>query len=82
MKTKEKLIKKSKESNESKESKESKEKMITNLYTNDIFGDGEINEFLWKEPKDSMLIHGQAGSGKSTAARKIEEFLWTFYKQN
>lgn len=28
-----------------------------------------------------MLIHGQAGCGKSTAARKIEEFLWLDYKR-
>ncbi|CAD8209130.1 unnamed protein product [Paramecium octaurelia] len=54
----------------------------TNLFTEDIFGDGEINEFIWKQSKDSFLIHGQAGSGKSTAARKIEEFLWMFYQKN
>ncbi|CAD8100388.1 unnamed protein product [Paramecium sonneborni] len=29
-----------------------------------------------KELKDVMLISGYAGSGKSKAARKIEEFLW------
>lgn len=29
-----------------------------------------------------MLIHGPAGSGKSVAARKIEEFLWREYKEN
>ena len=28
-----------------------------------------------------MLIHGLAGSGKSTAARKIEEYLWMEYKE-
>lgn len=28
-----------------------------------------------------MLIHGQAGCGKSTASRKIEEFLWDDYKR-
>ncbi|TNV74959.1 hypothetical protein FGO68_gene15006 [Halteria grandinella] len=54
----------------------------TNLFTEDLFGDGEINEFIWKQQKDSLLIHGQAGSGKSTAARKIEEFLWIFYQKN
>ncbi len=25
-----------------------------------------------------MLVHGKAGSGKSTAARKIEEYLWKY----
>jgi ABC-type phosphate/phosphonate transport system ATPase subunit len=29
-----------------------------------------------------MLIHGQAGSGKSTIARKIEEYLWDIYDKN
>lgn len=29
-----------------------------------------------------MLLHGPAGCGKSTAARKIEEFLWLDYKEN
>ncbi len=29
-----------------------------------------------------MLIHGQAGSGKSTIARKIEEYLWDVYDKN
>ncbi|CAD8119904.1 unnamed protein product [Paramecium sonneborni] len=62
------------------DSKFSNEK--TNLFTEDIFGDGEINEFIWKQQKDCFLIHGQAGSGKSTAARKIEEFLWMFYQKN
>ncbi len=37
----------------------------------------EINEFFDIEiEKDVMLIHGQAGSGKSTVSRKIEEYLW------
>lgn len=26
-----------------------------------------------------MLIHGNAGSGKSTTARKAEEYLWDVY---
>ncbi|CAD8109121.1 unnamed protein product [Paramecium sonneborni] len=40
--------------------------------------DGEKNEFIWdeKEMKDVMLLSGNAGSGKSRAARKIEEFIW------
>ncbi|CAD8113161.1 unnamed protein product [Paramecium sonneborni] len=39
---------------------------------------GEINEFIWCQlkQKDVMLLSGYAGSGKSKAARKIEEFLW------
>ncbi|CAD8055927.1 unnamed protein product [Paramecium primaurelia] len=43
-----------------------------------------VNNFIWydhqgqeyKDQSDVLLIHGQAGSGKSTIARKIEEFLW------
>ncbi|CAD8148995.1 unnamed protein product [Paramecium pentaurelia] len=68
--TKEKLQQEDKEDNE------------TVLFTEDLFGNGEINEFIWKQQKDSLLIHGQAGSGKSTAARKIEEFLWLIYQKN
>ena len=37
---------------------------------------GEVNEFLLEEEKTVMLIHGIAGSGKSTTAKKIEEFIW------
>ena len=37
---------------------------------------GEVNEFLLEEEKTVMLIHGIAGSGKSTTAKKIEEFMW------
>ncbi|CAD8099382.1 unnamed protein product [Paramecium sonneborni] len=39
---------------------------------------GEVNEFIWNESKqkDVMLLSGNAGSGKSKAARKIEEFIW------
>ncbi|CAK74528.1 unnamed protein product (macronuclear) [Paramecium tetraurelia] len=52
---------------------------ITNLMSeqwNDFTG--EVNEFIWDESKsnDVMLLSGNAGSGKSKAARKIEEFLW------
>ncbi|CAK90852.1 unnamed protein product (macronuclear) [Paramecium tetraurelia] len=68
--TKEKILLEDKEDNE------------TLLFTEDLFGNGEINEFIWKQQKDSLLIHGQAGSGKSTAARKIEEFLWLIYQKN
>ncbi|CAD8154788.1 unnamed protein product [Paramecium octaurelia] len=43
-----------------------------------------VNNFIWhdhqgkeyKDQSDVLLIHGQAGSGKSTIARKIEEYLW------
>ncbi|CAD8128400.1 unnamed protein product [Paramecium sonneborni] len=39
--------------------------------------DAEINEFLWVDNnKDVLLLRGQAGSGKSKAATKIEETLW------
>ncbi|CAK64563.1 unnamed protein product (macronuclear) [Paramecium tetraurelia] len=42
--------------------------------------EGEVNQFIYEEEnKDVMLIKGLAGSGKSRAARKIEEYLW---KQN
>jgi len=60
IKTREKYIENEKEDNE------------TNLFTDDLFGDGEVNEFIWKETKDSMMIHGLAGSGKSTSSKKIE----------
>ena len=29
-----------------------------------------------------MLIHGVAGSGKSTTAKKIEEFIWKLHENN
>ena len=28
-----------------------------------------------------MLIHGIAGSGKSTTAKKIEEFIWNLHEK-
>jgi adenylate kinase family enzyme len=31
------------------------------------------------EDKKCFLIHGSAGSGKSTISRKIEEYLWFRY---
>ncbi|CAD8119818.1 unnamed protein product [Paramecium sonneborni] len=46
--------------------------------------EGEMNEFLWDEKeryKDVLLLKGKAGSGKSRAARNIEEFLWKFDTQ-
>ena len=50
----------------------------TPLFNYDKFEYGEIDEFLSEKENDktSMLIHGPAGSGKSIAARKIEEYLW------
>lgn len=28
-----------------------------------------------------MLIHGLAGSGKSTTAKKVEEFIWKLHEE-
>ncbi|KAM3131860.1 hypothetical protein pb186bvf_016110 [Paramecium bursaria] len=48
---------------------------LTDLYE-------EIEEYFELDTmKTSMLIHGQAGSGKSTASRKIEELLWDKFNQ-
>ena len=43
---------------------------------------GEVNEFLLDDKETVLLIHGVAGSGKSTAAKKIEEFIWKLYENN
>ncbi|CAD8104196.1 unnamed protein product [Paramecium sonneborni] len=43
--------------------------------------EGEVNEFL-QEEKTVMLIHGIAGSGKSTTAKKIEEIIWKLHEVN
>ena len=43
---------------------------------------GEVNEFLLENGKTVMLIHGIAGSGKSTTAKKIEEFIWKLHENN
>ncbi|CAD8054298.1 unnamed protein product [Paramecium primaurelia] len=46
---------------------------------------GDVNDFLYgkynKQDQnfDVMLIRGQAGSGKSRAAKKIEEYIWKQY---
>ena len=40
-----------------------------------------MNEFLY-EGKTVLLIHGLAGSGKSTTAKKIEEFIWKLHDSN
>ncbi|KAM3132721.1 hypothetical protein pb186bvf_015149 [Paramecium bursaria] len=51
----------------------------TPLFTEQTVSNAEINEFIWgTHQKDSLLIHGLAGCGKSTSARKVEEFLWRF----
>ncbi|CAD8187590.1 unnamed protein product [Paramecium octaurelia] len=52
----------------------------TTLFNDVSQNKGEIDEFL-QQPKDSMLIHGPAGSGKSVAAKKIEEYIWLQYQQ-
>ncbi|CAD8205759.1 unnamed protein product [Paramecium pentaurelia] len=43
---------------------------------------GEVNEFLLDQNQTVLLIHGQAGSGKSTTAKKIEEFIWKLHDSN
>ncbi|KAM3138319.1 hypothetical protein pb186bvf_009595 [Paramecium bursaria] len=52
----------------------------TLLFTEKVVSDAEINEFIWgtNESKDTLLVHGQAGCGKSTAGKKVEEFIWKF----
>ncbi|CAK93732.1 unnamed protein product (macronuclear) [Paramecium tetraurelia] len=52
----------------------------TTLFNDVSQNKGEIDEFL-QQPKDSLLIHGPAGSGKSVAAIKIEEYIWLQYQQ-
>ncbi len=54
----------------------------SDLFTQINDDTGEINEFLFKEEDtfDSLLIYGIAGSGKSTIAKKIEEFLWEHFE--
>ncbi|CAK93721.1 unnamed protein product (macronuclear) [Paramecium tetraurelia] len=52
----------------------------TTLFNDVSQNKGEIDEFL-QQPKDSLLIHGPAGSGKSVAAKKIEEYIWLQYQQ-
>ncbi|KAM3140497.1 hypothetical protein pb186bvf_007309 [Paramecium bursaria] len=43
----------------------------------------EINEFINLDvSKDSLLIHGVAGSGKSTATKQIEYQLWQQFDKN
>ncbi|CAD8116746.1 unnamed protein product [Paramecium primaurelia] len=43
---------------------------------------GEINEFLLDGKETVLLIHGVAGQGKSTAAKKIEELIWKLHDNN
>ncbi|CAD8204075.1 unnamed protein product [Paramecium pentaurelia] len=43
---------------------------------------GEVNEFLLDEKETVLLIHGVAGSGKSTTAKKLEEFIWKLHDNN
>ncbi|CAD8076418.1 unnamed protein product [Paramecium sonneborni] len=43
----------------------------------------DVNLFLdFDKKSDVMLIRGQAGSGKSRAAKKIEEFIWKRHQRN
>ncbi|CAK81644.1 unnamed protein product (macronuclear) [Paramecium tetraurelia] len=44
--------------------------------------EGEVNEFLIDDKEKVLLIHGVAGSGKSTTAKKIEEFIWKLHDNN
>ena len=47
--------------------------------------EGEVNEFLLDGGNNKLkvlLIHGIAGSGKSTTAKKIEEFVWKLHDKN
>ncbi|CAK79896.1 unnamed protein product (macronuclear) [Paramecium tetraurelia] len=55
-----------------------------NLMNLEQFDDlsGEVNKFLLKENETVLLIHGVAGSGKSTVAKKIEEFVWKLNESN
>ncbi|CAK92961.1 unnamed protein product, partial (macronuclear) [Paramecium tetraurelia] len=57
-----------------------KRKMIKLKQINDT--EGEVNEFLLEEKETVLLIHGVAGSGKSTTAKKIEEFIWKLHDNN
>ncbi|CAD8189845.1 unnamed protein product [Paramecium pentaurelia] len=43
---------------------------------------GALNEFLLDDEEKVLLIHGIAGSGKSTAAKKIEEFILKLHDNN
>ncbi|KAM3138317.1 hypothetical protein pb186bvf_009593 [Paramecium bursaria] len=56
------------------------EEKDTLLFTEKVVSDAEINEFIWgtNESKDTLLVHGLAGCGKSTAGKKVEEFIWKF----
>ncbi|CAK87305.1 unnamed protein product, partial (macronuclear) [Paramecium tetraurelia] len=60
---------------------EEKKSILINL-DNIYDKQGELNEFLFDEQKTVLLIHGVAGSGKSTAAKKIEEFIWILHNNN
>ncbi|CAD8104437.1 unnamed protein product [Paramecium primaurelia] len=57
---------------------------VSRLMNFDQFDDkvGEVNEFLLDKNQTVLLIHGLAGSGKSTTAKKIEEFIWKLHDSN
>ncbi|CAK80818.1 unnamed protein product (macronuclear) [Paramecium tetraurelia] len=63
------------------EKKEDKLSILINLEQIDDTN-GEVNEFLLEEHETVLLIHGVAGSGKSTTAKKIEEFIWKLHNNN
>ncbi|CAD8190165.1 unnamed protein product [Paramecium pentaurelia] len=56
---------------------------IKNLMSLEEFDNkvGAVDEFLQQE-KTVLLIHGMAGSGKTTAAKKIEELIWKLHENN
>ena len=37
------------------------------------------NNYLKVNEKNVLLIHGEAGSGKSTIAKKLELLIWEYY---
>lgn len=41
---------------------------------------GQVERFLIDDTKNALLIHGIAGSGKSTVGRRIEHFLWLCFE--
>ncbi|CAD8173679.1 unnamed protein product [Paramecium pentaurelia] len=64
------------------EGEKNKQKSILMNLENLYDKKGKVNEFLLDDKEEVLLIHGVAGSGKSTAAKKIEEFIWKLYDNN
>ncbi|CAK64892.1 unnamed protein product (macronuclear) [Paramecium tetraurelia] len=66
---------------QAEEKKEVKSSILMNFeQLNDT--EGEVNQFLLEQKQTVLLIHGVAGSGKSTTAKKIEEFIWKLQNNN